>query len=141
MSGLVWQVFRASVAADCTPDGRRCFLRSVSIACMAKRMQIFTLRVAEANGSVVGLAEARSNFLTLLFVHADHRGRGIARGLVREIFSLVPGSAPRVIHVGAALGAVAMYEHLGFRELRPANSRDAMPSVLMRLEWDGKRAF
>jgi GNAT superfamily N-acetyltransferase len=141
MSGLVWQVFRASIAPDCTPNGRRLFLRSVSIACMARRMEMNAMLVADADGCVVGLAEAHRSFLTLLFVHPEHRGRGVARGLVREIFALVPGSSPRVIHVGAALGAVGMYEHLGFRQLRPANVNDDMPSVLMRLEWDGKREF
>lgn len=139
--GLVRRVFRESLAANCTPAGRREFMRRVSIAAVARRMVGQRMLVAQAGSEIVGIAEVQRNYLVLLFVRADHRGRGIARGLVREAFQLFPGTPPREFYVGAALSAVRSYECMGFRIVREQSDESGIPCVLMRLEWDGEHSF
>ncbi|MFN0242168.1 MAG: GNAT family N-acetyltransferase [Planctomycetota bacterium] len=139
--GLVRRVFRESLASECTAAGCREFMRRITITAVARRMRGQRMLVAEAGRSIVGVAEIHRNYLVLLFVRDDHRGRGIARGLVREAFQLLPGTPPRHVYVGAARAAVRVYERMGFRAVREQTDECGIPCVLMRLEWNGERVF
>lgn len=71
------------------------------------------LLVMEDAGRVVGFAGSRGTVITWLFVHPNHRRRGVADALVRELVARLDGKITlNVATTNAA--ARSLYERLGF---------------------------
>jgi ribosomal protein S18 acetylase RimI-like enzyme len=69
--------------------------------------------VMEVGGQVVAFAGNRNNYISWLFVHPDHRRRGIARKLITEILESLSGTIKLNVATNNP-AARSLYESLGF---------------------------
>lgn len=96
--------------------------------------------VAEAGGQIVGVAERGEwqgePVIWKLYVHPEHRGRGIGRTLLHAVIDGLPGSPRRIVleHFAGNRRAAAFYEREGFVHLRtdPAANGDPAAATVWR---------
>lgn len=70
--------------------------------------------VMDDDNRIVGFGGNRGNCISWLFVHPDHRRKGVATALVRAITSRLHG--PVTLNVATEnIAARSLYERLGFR--------------------------
>ena len=69
--------------------------------------------VAEDGDRVIGFGGHRANYISWLFVHPEHRRKGVARALLNEMMEDLEG--PATLNVGAwNLAARQLYHEAGF---------------------------
>lgn len=81
-----------------------------------KMIQLFKasdLIVMEENGKVIGFSGNKGNHISCLFVHPEHRRKGVAVSLIREILGKLEGAI--TLHVARNNGpAKRLYQGFGF---------------------------
>ncbi|MFC3165376.1 GNAT family N-acetyltransferase [Ciceribacter thiooxidans] len=75
--------------------------------------------VAERAGEIVGWTarEGDADYVSDLWVHPDHQGRGAGRALLEHVFSLMRGEGierARIATHARNAGAIRLYERCGF---------------------------
>src|SRR6266850_2210318 len=76
--------------------------------------------VADLDGATVGFVEvARDGQIDMLYVHADHQGRGIASRLLRTVEASAHTSGLLRLFTEASITARPFFEHRGFRVIAP----------------------
>ena len=84
---------------------------------MLKLFRESTILVAESRGEVIGFGGNRGNYISWLFVHPDHRRKGVARGLLSRILARLQG--PVTLNVLRENDAARqLYDRLGFKVAR-----------------------
>ncbi len=107
-------------AGDNTPAGHAMFRDFVSVPALRGRLASGSvLQVAERRRRLLGVCEIhRDGYLTLLYVHGEHQGRGLGRRLlqatIERTLALAPGLAR--LRVRATPYARDFYGRLGFAE-------------------------
>jgi ribosomal protein S18 acetylase RimI-like enzyme len=91
--------------------------------------------VAEVAGVVVGFAGARDSLICWLFVHPEHRRKGLAKLLVGTVLAKLGGRA--TLNVAKRnLAARQLYENLGFVAEREFEGRfNGHPCEVMGLRY------
>jgi GNAT superfamily N-acetyltransferase len=87
--------------------------------------------VALERNKIIGLLHVRQNHVSLFFVAARCRRRGIGRRLFEIVDELCP---PRSVH--SSVDAVGAYERLGFRGAGPEQMHDGLRFVPMERRAD-----
>ncbi len=78
-----------------------------------------TILVAEVSGAIVGFGGSRGGYISWLFVHPEHRRKGVARSLLANILARIDGPATlNVLRENTA--ARRLYERFGFTVVREA---------------------
>jgi GNAT superfamily N-acetyltransferase len=94
--------------------------RPTNAAIAAKAARTFHRLVAIASGELVGTLEHDgAGAVVGLFVHADHRRRGVARALLDAL-----GPRELTLHAIRQTGNVAIFERLGFAVARESPATD-----------------
>lgn len=91
--------------------------------------------VYEENGSVVGFIGRKKDVVSWLFVHPDHRRKGIARSLLNELIRIHHGTL-RLNLAKSNQPAMTLYESCGFEifeEFEGNMYGRPIPAVRMRL--------
>jgi len=117
---LIKEVFLATEAKECTPDGISVFLDSLKVddfIGMIREEQYVLLGAFADEDILAGVLGARGNFLLLLFVGRRYSGVGYGRSLLENYIKRIKGGERtyREILTNASLGAVKFYEKMGFR--------------------------
>lgn len=91
--------------------------------------------IAEGEDGPVGFAGTLDGNLEMLFVHNDHRGRGVGSALLRHV--VAEHGVTKVDVNEQNLGATGFYEHSGFRIASRSKVDEAgRPYPLLHLELD-----
>lgn len=96
--------------------------------------------VAEAGGAVVGVGErgrfAADHVIYKLYVHPEHRGRGLGPRLIAALIATLPAGTDSILleHFAANTRAADFYEREGFavQHVDPAPDGDARLDVVWR---------
>ena len=76
--------------------------------------------VADLDGAPVGFVDvARDGLIDMLYVHADHQGRGIASLLLRTVEASARTHGLLRLFTEASITARPFFEHRGFRVIAP----------------------
>jgi len=76
--------------------------------------------VADLDGAPVGFVDvARDGLIDMLYVHADHQGRGIASLLLRTVEASARTHGLMRLFTEASITARPFFEHRGFRVIAP----------------------
>jgi putative acetyltransferase len=76
--------------------------------------------VADLDGAPVGFVDvARDGLIDMLYVHADHQGRGIASQLLRTVEASARTRGLLRLFTEASITARPFFEHRGFRVIAP----------------------
>ena len=76
--------------------------------------------VADLDGAPLGfVGVARDGLIDMLYVHADHQGRGIASLLLRTVESSARTRGLLRLFTEASITARPFFEHRGFRVIAP----------------------
>jgi putative acetyltransferase len=76
--------------------------------------------VADLEGAPVGFVDvARDGLIDMLYVHADHQGRGIASLLLRTVEASARTHGLLRLFTEASITARPFFEHRGFRVIAP----------------------
>jgi ribosomal protein S18 acetylase RimI-like enzyme len=93
-----------------------------------------TIFVADMNGSVVGFAGFKSDFITWLFVDPQHYRKGFGTALLTFILDRMGSSARLNVGAGNA-AAIGLYEKQGFGiTKRFDGNHNGYPTKAMRME-------
>ena len=96
--------------------------------------------VYEENERILGFIGRKKNVISWLFVHPEHRRKGIARSLLKELMETYQG--PLKLNVAKNnKPAMTLYESLGFEvfeEFEGDMYGNVIPAVRMRLHRDTK---
>lgn len=115
---LVWQVFLAYDAKDCSDEGIEEFRTTIALPEMRKRMadQEVWLWGCFDDTHITGVIATRKPcHIMLLFVDPAFHRQGIARALVDAVVeSYRSYTAEQTLTVNASLYAAKIYEKLGF---------------------------
>ena len=115
---LVWQVFLAYDAADCSDEGIEEFRTTIALPEMRKRMadQEAWLWGCFDGPRITGVIATRKPcHIMLLFVDPAFHRQGIARALVDAVMqSYRSYTAEQMLTVNASLYAAEIYQKLGF---------------------------
>lgn len=123
---LVMRVFDELVRPDFTEAGIAEFTRTARSVVM-DQPQGHEALVAESDGRVVGMIDVRDgSHISLFFVDADCRGRGVGRALVEEVARRIPEAPTRQTTVNSSPWAVPVYERLGFVGTAPLQEKDGI---------------
>lgn len=130
---LVMRGFDELVRPDFSEEGVAEFVRTVR-SIVLDRAPDHRTTVAERDGRIVGMIDVRgSSHISLFFVEADERGRGVGRELLG--CAVGPGAdgtpPPSAITVNSSLWAVPVYERLGFAVTSPEVERHGIRAVPM----------
>ncbi len=74
--------------------------------------------VAMVNGHIVAFCSTRENEVTGLFVDPDHMGKGIGAALLLQAVARFERAGATEAVLIASITGVALYERLGFRQVR-----------------------
>lgn len=76
--------------------------------------------VADLDGAPVGFVDvARDGLIDMLYVHADHQGKGIASLLLRSVEAGARTRGLMRLFTEASITARPFFEHRGFRVIAP----------------------
>ena len=136
MSELIEKLVRRYILKDCTPEGRRTLLASVTPEALRDAMERgFQYHVAVGGSDLFGVVGMRdASHLYHLFVVDAARGTGLGRRLwetARDEICM-HGTAPPVFTVNSSLHAVGFYKALGFQPTGPDEERSGIRSQPMR---------
>ena len=86
----------------------------------SRRFENKTVWVAELDGAPVGFVDvARDGLIDMLYVHADHQGKGIASRLLRTVEAGARAHGLLRLFTEASITARPFFEHRGFRVIAP----------------------
>jgi putative acetyltransferase len=76
--------------------------------------------VADLDGAPVGFVDvARDGLIDMLYVHADHQGKGVASLLLRTVETSARTRGLMRLFTEASITARPFFEHRGFRVIAP----------------------
>jgi GNAT superfamily N-acetyltransferase len=117
-SELVMRSYRAARTTDDSPAGVEEFTRYAAPGSITGRMSAGSIViVAFLGAAAIGVVEIRApGHIGLLFISADHQGRGVGRRLCEAAIEAFARryTRPSKVTVKASPGSVAFYEKLGF---------------------------
>ena len=124
---LAWKTF-LQFEADCyTPEGIRNFEDFITDTTLYKMfvMGSYQMFVALDGKKIVGMITLRNNsHISLLFVDGKYHRQGIGRALVEHLREyLLSETGIYRVTVNAAPYGVNFYHKIGFRDLRPEESK------------------
>ena len=127
---LAWRTFLRFEADVYTPEGVKNFENFITDSTLHRMfiMGTYQLFVALHQGKIVGMITLRDSLhISLLFVDEAYHRRGIGRALVKHLteYLLAEVGADHVT-VNASPYGVPFYHKMGFRDLRPEESRDGI---------------
>ena len=115
---LVWQVFLAYDAKDCSDEGIEEFRTTIALPEMHKRMadqEVWLWGCFDGTRITGVIATRKPCHIMLLFVDPAFHRQGIARTLVDAVVqSYRSYTAEQTLTVNASLYAAKIYEQLGF---------------------------
>lgn len=136
--GLAWRTFLRFEAPVYSKEGVESFLDFISDSTLKRMFQIgrYKLFVALEEETIVGLISLREcNHISLLFVDEKHHKQGIGRQLIRYAAQyLVAQVQVSDCTVNAAPYAVGFYHRVGFRDVRPEETKDGICYTPMILQ-------
>ena len=123
------------------PDEMRGIVDAQAITPLAQDSQMLRyfsdseLWVYEENGAVIGFIGRKKDVVSWLFVHPDHRRKGIARSLLNELIRIHQGPL-KLNLVKSNQPALTLYESCGFEVFEEFEGNMygcSIPAVRMRL--------
>ncbi len=127
---LAWKTFLRFEADVYTPEGVKNFENFVTDSTLYRMfiMGTYQLFVAVDRSRVVGMITLRDNtHISLLFVDEAYHRRGIGRALVQYVSNyLVTEVGAGRVTVNASPYGVEFYHKMGFRDLRPEETKDGI---------------
>lgn len=118
ISLLIRTVYDEYVAPDYTEEGNRFFYNWIAPERIAERQKTqVNLLIASIEQQVVGTIEIRENKnISLLFVHKNYHGKGIAKRLFKEALKMCCSRDENLqkFYVHASPYSIPVYERLGF---------------------------
>jgi ribosomal protein S18 acetylase RimI-like enzyme len=132
---LVMRAFDADVRPDFSQRGVEEFVRSARSFVLDPPAG-HEILVAEVDGELAGMLDLRDcSHVSLFFVDAAYRGRGVGRALVDRAVGrgCACDSAVRALTANSSPGAVGAYEALGFARTGDERTVDGIRSVPMEL--------
>jgi predicted GNAT family N-acyltransferase len=115
---LIKKVYDEFVAADNTPEGNLFFYDWIKPERILQRQEKEpSLLIAETGHELTGIIEMRDTcWISLLFVHKQFQGQGIASLLFQEAKEIAMKKIPppEVFYVHASLFSVPVYRKFGF---------------------------
>ena len=127
---LAWKTFLRFEADVYTPNGVRNFENFITDSTLHRMFVLGTyqLFVALDRNKIVGMITLRdSSHISLLIVDEAYHRRGIGRALIKHLteYLLAEVGTDRVT-VNASPYGTPFYHKMGFRDLRPEESRDGI---------------
>ena len=127
---LAWRTFLRFEADVYTPEGVRNFENFITDSTLHRMfvMGTYQLFVALHQDKIVGMITLRdSSHISLLFVDEAYHRRGIGRALVKYLteYLLTEVGTDRVTVNASPYGA-PFYHKMGFRDLRPEETKDGI---------------
>ena len=127
---LAWRTFLRFEADVYTPEGVKNFENFITDSTLHRMfiMGTYQLFVALHQAKIVGMVTLRdSSHISLLFVDEAYHRRGIGRALIKYLteYLLAEVGVDRVT-VNASPYGTPFYHKMGFRDLRPEESRDGI---------------
>lgn len=127
---LAWKTFLRFEAGVYTPEGVRNFQNFITDSTLYRMFVkgTYQLFVALDGNQVVGMITLRdTTHISLLFVDAAYHRQGIGRALIKHLtdYLLTEAGANRVT-VNSSPYGVGFYHKMGFRDVRPEESRDGI---------------
>lgn len=120
---MIWKTFLKYEGQDYSPEGVQNFFEFITDDGLYKSFLDgrYQMMVAIDDGRVIGAGSIRSkNHLSLLFVDEDYHRRGVGSTLMNRLCEYLKREAgERFMSVQAAPYAVAFYQKLGFRIVKP----------------------
>jgi GNAT superfamily N-acetyltransferase len=136
VSDLIRPLAEKYIVCDLPAEGAANLLASVASGAIEKYIRAgYRYHVAEEGGTIIGVVGVRDNsHLYHLFVADRFQGRGIARSLwlVARDACLKSGSSTSFT-VNSSVFAVGMYRKRGFVETGPAETKQGVTSIPMKL--------
>ena len=134
ISALTRRLTSEHIARDFTAEGRRFLHDALRPEQIAENMRTCCRYfAAELGGEIVGVVATRDDrHLLMLFVDEKVQGRGLARRLwERAKGACMEAGYPGPFTVSAAMGAVPVYEKLGFAATGPATTEHGVTRLPM----------
>lgn len=127
---LAWKTFLRFEADVYAPEGVRNFQNFITDSTLYRMfvMGTYQLFVALDGNQIVGMITLRdTTHISLLFVDAAYHRQGIGRALIKHLtdYLLTEAGANRVT-VNSSPYGVGFYHKMGFRDVRPEESRDGI---------------
>lgn len=127
---LAWKTFLRFEADVYTPEGVRNFQNFITDSTLYRMFVMGTYRLFVAlNGNqIIGMITLRdSTHISLLFVDEAYHRQGIGRALIKHLteYLLAEAGANRVT-VNSSPYGVGFYHKMGFRDVRPEESKDGI---------------
>ena len=127
---LAWKTFLRFEADVYTPEGVKNFENFITDSTLHRMfvMGTYQLFVALYQAKIVGMITLRdSSHISLLFVDEAYHRRGIGRALIKYLteYLLAEVGTDRVT-VNASPYGTPFYHKMGFRDLRPEESKDGI---------------
>ena len=127
---LAWKTFLRFEADVYTPEGVKNFQNFITDSTLYRMfvMGTYQLFVALDGNQIVGMITLRdSTHISLLFVDAAYHRQGIGRALIKHLtdYLLTEAGANRVT-VNSSPYGLGFYHKMGFRDVRPEESRDGI---------------
>ena len=127
---LAWKTFLCFEADVYTPEGVENFKNFITDSTLYRMfvMGTYQLFVALDCDKIVGMITLRdSSHISLLFVDAAYHRQGIGRALVRYLTDyLLAEVGTNRVTVNASPYGIGFYHKMGFRDLRPEETRDGI---------------
>ena len=127
---LAWKTFLRFEADIYTPEGVRNFQNFITDSTLYRMfvMGTYQLFVALDGKRIVGMITLRdSTHISLLFVDASYHRQGIGRALVKHLTDyLLTEAGANHVTVNSSPYGVGFYHKMGFRDIRPEESRDGI---------------
>lgn len=133
---LIKEVFLATEAKECAPDGVSVFLDSLKksdFVAMIREEWYILAGVFDEEDRLAGVLGARGGYLALLFVRVDHMGKGYGKRLYRFYEDRVLTSEVFYsrISTNSSLGAVSFYEKMEFYSTGAQKEIHGIPFIPM----------
>lgn len=127
---LAWRTFLRFEADVYTPEGVRNFENFITDSTLHRMfiMGTYQLFVALDQNKIVGMITLRdSTHISLLFVDEAYHRRGIGRALIKYLTDyLVTEMGAYRVTVNASPYGAPFYHKMGFRDLRPEETKDGI---------------
>ncbi len=94
---------------------REKMLRSETPEAMIERARMYYVAVWQSDAGVAGVGALEMNEVRLLYVSPEFQHRGIGRGLLAHLESMVPAAVFSDIFVYSSPAAAGFYKAVGFR--------------------------